>query len=121
VAHILLIDDEALVREGLGLTLTEAGHTVDFAENGDEGMRKLLARRPDLVITDIVMPDHEGIETIINMRRENPSLGIIAISGGNADFLRAASALGATKVLRKPFGAAALLQIVAECLEPGSA
>jgi CheY-like chemotaxis protein len=117
LAHILLIDDEALVRQGLSLTLLEAGHSVDCAGNGEEGMRLLEARRPDLVVTDIVMPDQEGIETIIAIRRDNPDMPIIAISGGNADFLHAASALGATRILRKPFGGAALLRAIGECLE----
>jgi DNA-binding response OmpR family regulator len=116
LAHILLIDDEALVRQGLSLTLTEAGHSVECAADGEAGMRKLEARLPDIVITDIVMPDQEGIETIIAIRKANPNLPIIAISGGSADFLHAASALGATRILRKPFGGAALLALIAECL-----
>jgi CheY-like chemotaxis protein len=120
MATILLIDDEELVRQTLGHTLTDGGHTVVFAGDGAEGLRRMAAVSPDLVITDIVMPDQEGLETIMALRKIAATLPIIAISGGGRggklDFLGAASALGATRVLRKPFGMAALLDAVNECL-----
>ncbi|MDQ7247638.1 response regulator [Dongia sedimenti] len=120
MATILLIDDEVLVRQSLGHTLTDGGHTVVFAGDGAEGLRQMHAVNPDLVITDIVMPDQEGLETIMELRKISATLPIIAISGGgrggSLDFLTAASALGATTVLRKPFGGTALLEAVEACL-----
>lgn len=119
MARILLIDDEALVRETMRMTLSEAGHAVEVAADGAEGLRMVHALRPDLVVTDIVMPAQEGIETIMAIRKAAFRMPIIAISGGNTgkvDFLQAAAALGATRVLRKPFGGAVLLAMVAECL-----
>lgn len=124
MASILLIDDEFLVREMMRITLTDAGHAVSTAENGMDGLRQVEALRPDLIITDIVMPEQEGIETIRAIRGKDKTTPIIAISGGNsgkADFLRAAAAFGATKVLRKPFGSSALLSAVKECLADRSA
>lgn len=119
MARILLIDDEALVRETMRMTLSEAGHAVTVATDGAEGLRLTLELRPDLIVTDIVMPAQEGIETIMAIRKAKLTMPIIAISGGNTgkvDFLQAAAALGATKVLRKPFGGASLLALVNECL-----
>lgn len=119
MARILLIDDEFLVREMMRITLTEAGHAVTAAANGEVGLRKMHELQPDLIITDIVMPHQEGIETIIAIRKADAAMPIIAISGGSTgkvDFLKAAAAFGATKVLRKPFGNAALIAMVNECL-----
>lgn len=119
MASILLIDDELLVLEMMRITLSEAGHTITVAANGKEGLRLVESLRPDLVITDIVMPEQEGIETIRAIRKTDKTTPIIAISGGNSgklDFLRAAAALGATKVVRKPFGSSTLLAAVNECL-----
>jgi DNA-binding NtrC family response regulator len=73
--------------------------------------------QPDLVITDIVMPNQEGLETIIAIHKADVAIPIIAISGGGGvDFLRAAEVFGASKILRKPFRTAALLAMVNECL-----
>lgn len=122
MASILLIDDEFLVREMMRITLSEVGHTVILAADGKEGLRQVEELRPDLIITDIVMPDQEGIETIRAIRQKNKTTPIIAISGGSSgklDFLRAATAFGATKVLRKPFNGSALLAAVDECLAAG--
>jgi CheY-like chemotaxis protein len=119
MARILLIDDELLVREMMRITLTEAGHSVATATNGKEGLLQVDTLRPDLIITDIVMPEQEGIETIRAIRKTNAKTPIIAISGGASgklDFLRAAAALGATRTLRKPFGSGTLLATVNECL-----
>ena len=123
MATILLIDDEVLVRQTLGHTLTDSGHTVVYAGDGVEGLQQMRAVNPDLVITDIVMPNQEGIETILALREISAALPIIAISGGgragSPNFLDAAAALGATRVLRKPFGTATLLEAVNACLNAG--
>lgn len=120
MANILLIEDDELVRNSLAFTLRGAGHTVHVAHDGRDGVEKFSSLRLDLVVTDIIMPNQEGIETIIAIRKSNAVLPIIAISGaggsGTVDFLKAATVFGATKVLRKPFGAKALVAAVNDCL-----
>ncbi len=116
MATILVIDDEEMVRATLRLALEDAGHRVLEAGNGEEGLRLLEANSIDLTITDIIMPEKEGIETIIEIRRRRPEAKIIAISGGgrsqSIDFLRIAERLGAVHSLAKPFSPQMLLQLV---------
>jgi DNA-binding NtrC family response regulator len=113
MADILIIDDDRQMRRLLTRILTGAGHTVREAENGRDGVARFQEQRSDMVITDIVMPDMEGIETILSLRRDNPTLPIIAISGGSDPvYLRAASGLGATASLEKPFSADRLLALI---------
>jgi len=104
---ILVIDDDHLVRYALAKTLLSAGYEVATAADGRRGMAVLRAEHSDVVITDIIMPEQEGIDTIIQIRRERPGVKIIAISGGgrirNIDFLEMAQSLGANDVLAKPF------------------
>ena len=104
---ILVIDDDHLVRYALSKILLSAGYEVVTASDGRRGMAVLWEEDPDVVITDIIMPEQEGIDTIIQMRRERPRVKIIAISGGgrirNIDFLEMAQSLGANDVLAKPF------------------
>ena len=110
---ILVIDDDHLVRYALAKTLLSAGYEVATAADGRRGMAVLRAEHSDVVITDIIMPEQEGIDTIIQIRRERPGVKIIAISGGgrirNIDFLEMAQSLGANDVLAKPFGVDELL------------
>ncbi|MEO5957891.1 MAG: response regulator [Opitutaceae bacterium] len=82
MARILLIDDDDDVRTVLRLTLIHFGHTVIEARNGREGLELFAEARPELVITDIVMPEKEGLEVIIELRAHRPPVKIIAISGG---------------------------------------
>ena len=107
MANILLIEDEQIVAETLEIVLFKAGHDVVVAANGDIGLAQFIERKPDLVITDIIMPEKEGLETIRAIREKDPSVPILAYSGGgrtrNFDFLRMADKLGANEVLRKPF------------------
>ena len=104
---ILLVDDDKLVLYTLSRILRSTGDTVLTAANGALGMVLFRRERPDVVITDIVMPEQEGLGTIIQMRREWPEIKIIAISGGlrkgDLDVLRMATALGADEVIAKPF------------------
>jgi DNA-binding response OmpR family regulator len=104
---ILLIDDDAAVLRTLEIVLGDRGYDVITAKDGVEGLRLFQKHHPDLVITDLVMPEMEGIETIIEMRRERPDTKIIAISGGgrthNGRFLKMAASFGAVAVLPKPF------------------
>jgi DNA-binding response OmpR family regulator len=105
--NILVIDDDHLVRYALSRILQRGGHQVMTAADGVSGMALLRAEDPDVVITDLIMPQQEGFQTIVMMKRERPGLKIIAITGGlrhrNHDALSMASALGADEVLAKPF------------------
>ncbi len=125
MARILIIDDNAALRATLRQMLEHAGHQVTEAANGAEGIRFFEQDAPDLVITDIFMPDKEGIETIIALHRANAELPIIAISGGGRvdamDYLTAAKKLGARHALSKPFHRDRLLEAVRECLSGNEA
>lgn len=118
--NILVIDDEQLIRLQIRSALELEGYIVHEAANGNEGLARIAEAAPDVVITDILMPDKEGIETILELRRTHPKIRIIAISGGgrtgNKDFLRTAKHLGADRTLAKPFGLAELLRLVREVL-----
>lgn len=107
MARVLVIDDDRFVRQAICLALTEAGHQIDEAESGADGLASVVAGLPDLVITDLIKPEREGIETILTLRRMAPALPIIAMSGGGrigpSDLLAAAQRLGASTTLRKPF------------------
>lgn len=120
MARILLIDDDATVRYALKQVLERAGHQVDEANDGLVGLEMYSTVRPDIVVTDIIMPNQGGIETIIKLRRLAPGLAIIAMSGGgrtgNRDFLAMAEKLGAAKVMAKPFRPKELVDAVAALL-----
>ena len=120
MARILVIDDEADVRTTIGLALEKIGHTVEEAADGNQGLKRFAEERFDLVITDILMPEKEGIETIRELRAAHPDLRIIAISGGgrlnSTNFLEMVRKLGADEVLKKPFTLAQLRHVVETCL-----
>ncbi|MCX6627029.1 MAG: response regulator, partial [Candidatus Solibacter sp.] len=117
-ARILVADDEAGVRGLLRKVLEQAGYEVLEATDGKQVLRQVLALPVDLVITDLVMPEQEGIETIQALRREAPGVGIIAISGAfEGRLLKAARLLGADAALSKPVAAELLLASVAEVLK----
>jgi DNA-binding NtrC family response regulator len=120
MTKILVIDDDVIVRKTIIRLLEDSGYKVLSAEDGVRGMAAFRSEQPDLVITDIIMPQQEGIQTIIEMRKAKPDAKIIAISGsgrfGNADFLKMARSLGAMDVVSKPFDADELLTIVENCL-----
>ena len=120
MANILIIDDEELVRLTLRQMLEDAGHDVAEAADGREGIARYKERPADLVITDIIMPEKEGIETIIELQHHDPAIQIIAMSGGgrlrNLDFLNVAEKFGATRILAKPFEDEEFLEAVEDCL-----
>lgn len=108
MANILVIDDEAPMRRFVVLALEKQGHAVAEASDGAEALKIMAERTIDLVITDLLMPETDGIETIMELRRLYPATKIIAISGGGEyqsgkGFLRAAESLGADRTLTKPF------------------
>lgn len=116
MAKILVIDDDDTVRLSVRLALEDAEHEVDEATNGAEGLDQLKSQLADLVVTDIFMPEKEGLETIDEIRRDYPQIKIIAISGGGRidpqDYLEIARQLGADHVLFKPFDIHLLLDVV---------
>jgi DNA-binding response OmpR family regulator len=105
--RILIIDDDLVVRDTLITILEERGYEVITAVNGEQGLAIFRRERPDLLVTDIVMPVKEGLQTIREIREEWPDMKIIAISGGSRterhDFLEIARQLGAWDVVVKPF------------------
>ncbi len=111
--RILIVDDEAGVRELLRETLSAAGYEVTVCENGARAIAHLAEESVDLLITDLVMPAQEGIETIAQARREYPQLKILAISGfSGGEYLRMAKVLGANDTLAKPLDLALLTERV---------
>lgn len=121
MACILVIDDEASVRQMVRRILSLDNHTIIEAEDGRKGIDQLKKRQPDLVVTDLFMPNMEGIETIREFRRLKPGIKILATSGGGSSgeptsVLNMAHKLGADAVLSKPFRAAELAQAVERLL-----
>ncbi len=120
MAQILVIDDDPAMRETLCRVLTREGHLAFEATNGRTGLARLKEQPVDLVITDILMPEQEGLETIMRLRREFPDVRIIAISGGGrlgfCNSLSYAEKFGAAYTLAKPFTPPELLKIVQQAL-----
>ena len=114
----MVIDDDPDTRELLRTTLESAGHQVVLAENGRQGVQRFKEKRADLVITDLFMPEQEGLETIKQLKMEFPEASIIAMSGKptGSTMLTVAKRLGATTVLLKPFMPQELLKVVEEAL-----
>lgn len=115
---ILLIDDDEDFRGMLFKLLTKAGYQVVACHDGKEGV-ELFRKHPDfLVITDLIMPEQEGIETIMQLRREYPGVRIIAMSGGGKCspdiYLESAVRLGACRAFTKPFDTREFLATVKE-------
>jgi CheY-like chemotaxis protein len=106
MARILVIDDDEPVRTTVRETLEHFGHTVIEARNGTEGLALFSHAHADLVITDIVMPEKDGLEVLRELRSMRPSVKIIAISGAGRDrgavYLNTAKLMGAATVLPKP-------------------
>ena len=122
MARILIIDDNAKVLDTYCKILESAGYEVVVATNGNEGIRTFKEEPLDLVITDIFMPEKEGLETIRELKRDFPDVKIIAISGGvniepeEEDYLKMAKQFGAMCTLAKPIDLEKLLKTARECL-----
>jgi CheY-like chemotaxis protein len=119
--RILVIDDEVGIRRALRTVLELAGYQIREARNGQDAMRLWREEESDLVITDIHMPDKDGIETILELRALSPDLPIIAVSGSgekkSRDLLQDANLSGPIWTMDKPFGLTELLKRVSEVLE----
>ena len=116
MALALVIDDDGAIRKTLRRQLVALGYGVVEGENGAQGLALCREHKPALVISDIFMPEKEGIETIREIRREFPDMKIIAISGSDAHqvslYLEVAQNLGANAVLAKPWRAAQLKETI---------
>ena len=123
MARILVIDDEVQVRAMLRHTLEREGYKVVDAPDGKAVMRLCREQQVDLVIADLIMPEMEGIETIMELRREFPGVKIIAISrGGHVGpeaYLRMARSLGARRTFTKPFERNEMLEAVRQLVDIG--
>lgn len=121
MALILIVDDDVHVQLALRQIVESAGHRVIEAENGEDAVALFDEFHPDLVITDVFMPQVDGIETIRTIRRRAPGAKIIAVSGGFLsgawNHLDSAVTLGADLALHKPFLARDLLLAIAQLLE----
>ena len=118
MARILVIDDDPDMRALVEQMLKSAGHETILAADGREGIDQCRSKPADLVITDIYMPNQEGLETIMELRKRFPGLAIIAMSGRATagTMLSIAEKLGAVETLQKPFVAEELLAAVEKAL-----
>lgn len=118
MARILVIDDSAAVRELLEQMLRLADHDVLVAANGKEGLDQIRRQSVELVITDLFMPEKEGLETIQELRRDFPNLPIIAMSGepGMPTLLGIAKRFGAARTIEKPFDRTEMMTAVEDVL-----
>jgi len=121
---ILIIDDEAQILFMLKKMLERYGYETELATNGIDGIALFKKCQPDLVITDIIMPEKEGLETIREMKRIKSDLKIIAMSGGGKvsaeNYLMIAKIFGASKIVAKPFAVKEMLSAVKELLNGDS-
>lgn len=121
MAQILVIDDDDLVLDMLYESLTREGYDVLTASNGEEGLRLYREEPVDLIITDLFMPEKEGLETIIELRQDFPGVKIIAISGGGRigtkDYLNMAKIFGVQRTFAKPVAREQLLEAIRDLVE----
>lgn len=115
---VLVVDDQDEVRQLIRDALEQAGYDVDEACHGKEGLERYRTKSADVVLMDILMPDQDGLEGIMTLRREFPDARVVAMTGGSdgiggLDFLDVAKMLGARRTLHKPFEIQALLDAVA--------
>ena len=121
MAHILVIEDDTQFRMMLKQMLGEDGHRVSEAADGEQGLHMAATSRPDLIITDILMPRKDGIDTIVALTQQGDTTPVIAISGGRrsitADFnLESAAMMGVKATLAKPFSLSDLRTAIRKAL-----
>ena len=121
MARILIVEDEESIRTMLSQSLKQLDHEISTAPDGDQALEFLRENEIDLVVTDIVMPNREGLETIQDIRQNWPKIKIIAMSGGgrvgNMNYLELAQNFGATAALKKPFTMAQLKGAISDALD----
>ena len=119
-AQILVVEDDTHLRNMMGALLSRAGYQVTCASNGSQALALCARQSFDLVITDLYMPETDGIEVLVELAKRQTPPKLIAVSGGgslNAQMgLELAALLGAAKTLAKPFAPEALLTMVSEML-----
>ena len=124
MARILIIDDESQIRSMLRLMLERVGYEVVEAPDGIEGIRQYREKPADLIITDLIMPNKDGIGMIIDLKKEFPNVKIIALSGGGVNrpegYLDGAKKLGASCTLTKPIDREEMLMAVKDTLKEGT-
>jgi len=118
---ILVVDDEVSIREMVKVMLESNDFLIELAGSGVQALKVLSENDIDLVVTDIVMPQENGIDLIMDMRKSYANIPIIAISGGGGiegrfNYLEIAKLVGANQILEKPFKAEALRKVVSELL-----
>jgi DNA-binding NtrC family response regulator len=125
MARILIIDDESQIRSMLRLMLERVGYEVIEAADGMEGIRQYRDNPADLIITDLIMPNKDGIGMIIELKKEFPHVKIIAMSGGGVNrpegYLDGAKKLGATRTLTKPIDRDEMINAVKDTLNTDTA
>ena len=125
MAQILIIDDEPQIRSMLKLMLERDGHEVAEAPDGVEGIKIYRQNPADLIITDLIMPNKDGIGMIIDLKKEFPKVKIIAMSGGGLNkpegYLKGAKKLGAACTLTKPIDRDEMLRAIKDALKSSSA
>ena len=121
IQRVLIVDDEQAICDFVSLVLRKNGYDISTAKDGREGLRQFRSVKPDLVISDIIMPDMEGIEFIRTLIRKNNDTPIIMMSGDvvGTNFLKSALILGAKDFLAKPFTAEKLVETVERVLKEG--
>jgi CheY-like chemotaxis protein len=112
MANILVVEDQESMREWLAAILESAGHQVSAARDGLEAISLAKQHAFDLIFTDISMPGEEGLGTILAVRKAQPDLKIVVISGADPEVLMDAKMLGAYAALRKPVTSETVLQCV---------
>ena len=118
---VLIIEDDPIMLRNLAQWFEQAGCRVMVAHDGDEGLAQFNTLRPNAVVTDIIMPNREGVETLMAIKNLDPDVKILAISGGgrlgSTDLLRTARGLGADAVMAKPFRSTDVVAAVSRLLQ----
>lgn len=118
---ILVVDDEAELRDVVSRVLMDAGHRVTTAANGQEAIARVAQEEFDLVLTDVIMPERDGMQVITEVRKKQPRAKIVAMSGGGHiprdQYLKIATGLGAHAILEKPFSNRELVDTIAAVFE----
>jgi CheY-like chemotaxis protein len=122
IPRVLVVDDSADIRGMLQAQLEMEGFEVATAPDGARALALLGRQRTDLIITDLFMPDKDGIETILEIRQKYPAIQIVAMSGWDSrqgsDYLKVAREIGAVRTVKKPFELTDIVKIVRDLMPP---